>query len=477
MLMTNPRDAASSRLPGVLAILLALVGVLPFVLLGLHAHPSADDWYMAADTLEKGFVKANVDYYNGTTGRFTSSAFLFMNPIILSFGAFKCYSVCLVLSLVLAARWAVSSWFPGQSSAWKWAAALLGVTLLLWGMASTAQGFYWGTGSSGYTLPAVIALVIAALTGRRSLEPGWKPSVVVVALMGLLAVVATGCTEVAMALLLLHALGWNALFVWRNRRVSKPLAVLLLAIGVGAALVMLSPGNANRSSLYSNGVNHVLPAALMLTLKLGVKHVGSWLVHVPFVPFSLIALCAWPAARMVPRKQAVELIVLALLLMAGGVFGAFFLGAWSMGAALPLRAVNLILFFFIIDWFVLLAGLVGLLRSLELRLPQSRVLFSLGLVLAIGMAVVFPGNNVRNAWRDLVGGEAARYDQESTMRHATLRAASPDAAVRVPALTARPSTLFFNDLTPDPTDWRNTGCARFFRKHSVAVTSPAPTHP
>jgi hypothetical protein len=39
----------------------------------------------------------------------------------------------------------------------------------------------------------------------------------------------------------------------------------------------------------------------------------------------------------------------------------------------------------------------------------------------------------------------------------------------VPALTARPATIFFNDLTPDPTNWRNTGCARFFRKHSIAL--------
>ena len=465
--MTSLRDAASSRLPGVLAVLFAVVGVLPFVLLGMHAHPSADDWYMAADTLEKGFVKANVDYYNTTTGRFTSSAFLFMNPILLSFGAFKCYSVCLVLGLVASARWAVGAWFSDQSRSWKWAAALLGVTLFLWGMASTAQGFYWGTGSSGYMLPAVISLVMAALVGRRSLEPAWRPSVMRLVIIGLLAVLATGCTEVAMALLLLHALAWNALFLWRNRSLSKPLAVMLLAIVLGVALVMLSPGNANRSSLYSNGVNHVLPASLALTLKLGVQHIGSWLVHVPFVPFSLIALSAWPVSWIVSRKQSLELIVLALLLMAGGVFGAFFLGAWSMGAALPLRAVNLILFFFIIDWWVLLAGLAGLLRSLDLRLPRPRVLFSVGVFLLLGMAVVFPANNVRNAWRDLVSGEALRYDLQSSWRHEYIRS-STEAEVRVPPLIARPSTLFFNDLTPDPTDWRNTGCARFFHKHSVS---------
>jgi hypothetical protein len=461
---------------GVWVVLLALLGVFPFVLLGIYAHPSADDWYMAADSVEKGFWKANLDYYKEATGRFLSSAFLFMNPILFSFGAFKCYSVCLVLGLVASARWAVGAWFPHMSSMWKWAAALSGMTLFLWGMASPAQAFYWGTGSAGYTLPAVMALAIAALTGRQSLELGWKPSAAVLVLSALLAVAATGCTEVAMALLLLHVLALNALVVWRSRRINGPLAVLLLAIVVGAAIVMLAPGNATRSSLYSNGVNHVLPAALALALKLGVRQVGGWLVYLPFLPFSLIALSAWPVARGVSRQRAVELILLAVVLMAGGVFGAFFLGAWSMGAALPLRAVNLMLFFFIIDWCVLLAGIVALLRSLELRMPRPGLLSALGILLLLAAAAFSPGNNVKDAWRDLGGGAALRYDQESSRRHALIRA-SQEADVLVPPLTARPDTLFFNDLTPDPTNWRNTGCARFFRKHSVALNSTVLPNP
>ncbi len=473
----KPRDASSRPLIGVWVVLLVLLGVFPFVLLGIYAHPSADDWYMAADSVEKGFWKANLDYYRGATGRFLSSAFLFMNPILISFGAFKCYSVCLVLGLVACARWAVGAWFPQMSGIWKWAAALSGMTLYLWGMASPAQGFYWGTGSAGYTLPALMTLAIAALTGRQSLEPGWKPSATVLVLSAMLAVAATGCTEVAMALLLLHVLALNALVVWRNRCVSRPLAVLLLAILIGAAIVMLAPGNATRSSLYSNGVNHVLPAAVALALKLGVRQVGGWLVYLPFVPFSLLAISAWPLASSGgERQRAVELIILAFVLMVSGVFGALFLGTWSMGAALPLRAVNLMLFFFIIDWIVLLAGLVALVRSLELRLPHSRLLCAVAILPLLAAAAFSSGNNVKDAWRDLVGGAAARYDEESSRRHTFIRTYK-DADVVVPPLTARPVTIFFNDLTPDPANWRNTGCARFFRKRSVALSHAVPFNP
>jgi hypothetical protein len=97
-----------------------------------------------------------------------------------------------------------------------------------------------------------------------------------------------------------------------------------------------------------------------------------------------------------------------------------------------------------------------------------------GLALSLGAFVIFVSwalvstNNVKTAWRDLISGDAAGYDRESEARHAMIRASSePD--MLVPALRARPRTLFFNDLTTDPTNWRNTGCARFFRKRSLAV--------
>lgn len=189
---------------GWLLLVLALVGVLPFVLLSMYAHPSADDWYMAADTLEKGFWRANVDYYLGLTGRFFSSALLFMNPIMLSFTWFKVYSMLLVLALPVSMRWAAGAWFPEAGRTWHWLLAVMSCVLFLWGMASPAQGFYWGTGSVGYTLPCVLSLVLAGLLGCSCLSLDWKPGRGRLIAAMLLALAITGCSEVAMALLLAH---------------------------------------------------------------------------------------------------------------------------------------------------------------------------------------------------------------------------------------------------------------------------------
>lgn len=454
--------------PGVAAGVLALLGVLPFALLSLFAHPSADDWYMAADTLEKGFWRSNVDFYFGLTGRYFSSALLFANPIQLSFDAFKACSLALVLGLVLSARFAIGSWFPETSKAWRWLLALLVSVLFFWAMASPAQGLYWGTGSFGYTLPGVLSLCVAGLLGRDCLSPGQRAAPLLLAGLVLLPLAITGCTEVAMAMLFAHVVVLNALFFWRHRRVSPLLLVLLLSTGLGVAFVILAPGNANREAWYHNDVHHQFVPALLMAVKLGLRQAAIWLCFMPFFLFALVVMALWPRQFQLSRRHAWEMVIVSCLLMAATVVGGFFMGTWSMGSAIPLRAVNLVLLFFILDWLVLLAGLVALLRSHAVEIPRAAPVLVVAVFLIFGAALAGSANNVKTAWRDLISGDAARFDRESAQRHAMIRASQqPD--VLVPVLQTTPKSLFFNDLKPDPANWRNTGCARFFRKHSLGL--------
>jgi hypothetical protein len=464
------RAGSSLGLP-LLAFLLAFGGVLPFVILGLHAHPSADDWYMAADTLEKGFWRSNVDFYLGLTGRFFSSALLFMNPMLVSFTAYKSSSMLLVMALPVSAYWAVTAWFPQATRAWCWLLAIMASMVFFWGMASPAQGLYWATGSVGYTLPGVLSLGLASLLGRRCLEPGWRPPPVFLVLLAVLALAITGCTEVSMALFLAHVTALNAIFFWLHRIVSRPLLVVLLAAGAGAAAMVLTPGNANREAWYVNDIHHAPLPALVMALKLAVRQVAVWGVYTPLALFSLLILWLGVPGSGVPARRAWQLVILALVLIAVGIFGGFFLGTWSMGAVIPLRAVNLMLLFFLIDWILLLAGVSALLRPVMPRLPQAGWSVLVGVLIFLGLSAAVLKNNIKNAWGDLLSGQAALFDQENWERHALIESSSlPD--VSVPPLTARPATLFFNDLTSDPANWRNTGCARFFRKRSLTLEHP-----
>lgn len=452
-----------------LVFLLAVIGILPFVVLCLYAQPSADDWYMAALTMDKGFLKANIDMYLGESGRFFSSALLFMNPIQLSLGAFKWWCLALVLGLGASFRWAVGGWFPEATNAWKWMLAVTAFVLLLWAMASTAQGFYWGTGSAGYTLPGVLSLCLAGMLGRRCLELEWRPPHALLAAASFTAFFITGCSEIAMALLLAHVTILNGFFFWRHRQLSRPLLIVLGATLAGVAVVVLTPGNAVRSSWYHNEVNHVLAPSIMMAVKLALRQAVVWMVFAPFFLFSLAVGCSWPETPQLSRRRAWEIIVVSLLLMTATLVGGFFLGTWSMGAVIPQRGVNIVLLFFIIDWVVFLAGLIALLRCRQIEIPRA------GHVLSVCVFLIFcaslqmsPGNNIKSAWKDLLSGKAALYDQENASRNALIRS-SAEQDVQVRALSARPHTIFFNDLHPDPSNWRNAGCASFFRKRSIVM--------
>ena len=455
-------------LNSILVWLVALLGITPFVVMSYFAQPSADDWYMAADTLEKGYLQANVSFYQTVTGRFFSSALLFAHPMLLSFAAFKGYSLALVLGLVASMRWSLGGWFPEASRAWKWMMTVLASVLFVWGMASPAEGFYWGTGSACYTVPGIMTCCLAGMFGRRCLELDWQPTPAVMAVALLLTLAITGCTEVAMALFFAHITILNVLFFWRNRRISRPLLMVLVVTLIGVAIVALAPGNAVRRTWYNNDVNHRIIPAVFMALKLGLRQMAVWMVFVPFFLFSLVALSAWPSQLKLSMRHAWELIVVSLVLMAGTVFGGFFLGTWCMGSAIPLRAVNVMLLFFIMDWVVLLAGVIALLRSFSLDVPRPGLVLSVLVFFIFCSSVLMSNNNVKVAWRDLLSGDAARYDRESAQRHAMIRS-SDQADVAVPLLKTRPRTLYFNDFKPDPTNWRNVGGARFFRKHSLSV--------
>ncbi|HYF36624.1 MAG TPA: hypothetical protein VD994_15115, partial [Prosthecobacter sp.] len=209
--------------------LLLLLCIAPFLAISAFAHPSADDWYMAADGRDMGFWGANLMFYRDITGRFFSSAVLYAHPMANSITAFKLYSAAVVFALVPTLRWALSAWFPSAPRVWKWMGGLAGAVLFIWSMPSTSQGFFWATGTTGYTVAALLTTCLAALLGRQSLDSTWRPGAGRLALFALLPIFITGCTEVAMALLLVHVLALNAVYLWRHRRISTPLLVVLIA--------------------------------------------------------------------------------------------------------------------------------------------------------------------------------------------------------------------------------------------------------
>lgn len=460
----------------ILQWILFVVGVVPFLLLVCYAHPQADDWYQSDMTLKQGFVGANVSYYSKITGRYFSNLLIFAHPMLFSFLAFKIYCLFFLVVFIMLTFWAVSRWFPSGGVYCRITLSLVFLVAFFGGMPSPAQAFYWQTALAGYFVPILLFLWLIAILGRECLLPAWQPTVTRVIGCCLLALFIAGCSEIAMALLLLAMVVLNLASISANSRVSWPMLAMLACTVVGIAIVMAAPANDHRIRWYSNDVHHVPLKALAMALELGLKQTLVWVSLGLLLPVTLVLMAGWPVEVGITRRRAWAMILWASLLITGTVFGGFFVGTWSMGDYLPLRSTNQLYFFFLLGWFVLAGGVASLLRSHGWHLPRLSSTFGvLAFFLFVGIVAVGSSHpiwggacNIKNAWKDLIYGDAAAFDKECYARYELIRSAQAD-EVTVPRLRSRPSTIFYTDLHNDPANWRNLGMAAFFHKRRLLL--------
>lgn len=453
-----------TRWQGWLLLLLALFVITPFVILCFYAHPSADDWYMAAAGRDRGVIGAGLYWYAQMSGRIIQQGITSLHPIRLGITAYHFWCLGLLMGLGAAMHEAMRRWLPELGREMRLVLTAVSLMLYLWAMRSPAQAFYWVNGGNTYILAGSLQLFMLALLGYAQTHgAGVKTHL----LAALIAITASWCSELAMGLQFVCLIIF-AVFTWLEKKtVPRVLITLILATAVAAVVMFLSPGVPLRMGTYSNEVkSHPIPA-LLLSAKLTIIHLITWLTQAPFFLLSLLLLACWPAREMKTR-QAWLIIGLALVMMAGTTWGGFFIGAWSMGQSIPPRAVNLLGLFFLVEWAVLLAGVAALLRAYGWARPALTPVAFLLILMAITASLRAP-NNIKAAWKDLLKGDARKFDRECERRYALIQE-SKDEEVSVPALRTKPATLYFNDLKPDATDWRNAGMAEFYHKKAIHLT-------
>ena len=446
--------------------LLIAITVVPFVILCFYAHPSADDWYMGCAGRDRGFWNANWQWYQEISGRVVSQAMTTLHPFLLGSLPYQLWCLGFLAGLAAGFYTLVSAVLAESGRSFRALLTGLAMVLVLWGMRSPAQGIYWVNGANIYTVAAILQLFLVALVARSLWNPSQPASLGVSCSVVMLAVGSALCTELAMALQLVGLLLLAGLQWWEQRRVHRLLVLAILATVAASLVILLSPGLPLRMKSYDNDIHGRLVPALFLSARLGIACVGAWLTTAPFFLLSLPLLAWWPSREMAPRQAWVR-VALSILLMTGTTWGGCFVGAWSMGMMLPHRATNLLFVLFVVEWGVLLASMAALLRAHDLPRPVlSPAAFAL-VLLAVFASLRAP-NNVKQAWKDLLNGQARKFDTECEARYALIRG-SQEMEIAVPSLRVMPPTLFFNDLKPEASDWRNAGMAQFFFKKAIRL--------
>lgn len=489
------RPAVQRRLAlGLIVLILA-----PFVGLTLYVHPSADDYSYATYLAERGLWQNTLWYFAHWSGRYISNTVTSLTPLSLSLGEGTVSTVTLmvyrIVALLMIMGFAWSLWYLVKTLnrySFKLTEPILllgfGLVLaaLLVTIVSPAELFYWYPASVAYCLPFITLFIGLALWLRWLRENDEHRRRMLLIGIAVCLVVQIGTQEMSLMvvdILLIFA----GLVTWRRYRVDRSYRRALTwlgALAVAASIVAVAaPGNYDRKAIWLERGYGTLEFSerFMSWIRDLVVTLAQTVTSSRLIGFLVLLspLLIWVAYRLSkrlrPTSPAWSIGLLAALWVGMSLPGLAASSPELLGAGRTVNTYNIVLLLMLavvithIFWFALYQVRVHELGHLVRRVSTAMHLQGIWLVLLlslVGWAMLAPKSNISVAWRNLVSGSAARYDQQLLDRYELIENSDQDVTV-VPALEDVPKTIFFDDITSAAADWRNSSYARFFGKPAI----------
>jgi hypothetical protein len=274
---------------------------------------------------------------------------------------------------------------------------------------------------------------------------------------------------------------YGALLTWSLLEGQRPRILfggLFAVAALCALLVMFSPGNGTRQSMF--------PAHYQLVRSVGMsglqtlRFASDWASSGPLLLAT--ALFAPLAAKLWGRHgENRRSIVQGLWLSAAGlllvvpisVFPAY----WETGILGQHRTVNVAHFVFLLVWFIALSLWVatGSARANALRSFGHEWRVPLALLLVAALALT------RNSYAlglDFFEGRFTAFDREMKAREHALGSCreAAEKTCAIDPIAAAPASFFLLDISADPHDFVNVAYARYFSLAEVQLSSPGPNN-
>lgn len=462
--------------------------LLPFLCLTLYAHSFLDDFLLPQLMRERGLWTQLRDIYFSYSGKYSAHLSMGLHP--LAWGGVEAVKPFVLGFLVFFAGcflFAGHALLQGGALPWptRFASGSLVLALFLLLLGSPSEAFYWVTSALMYMGGAACSLLLLGVVAHLQRPHALLKQRIWWSTAFVLAFVMPGFSEVISCFVL--ALGIVLLPAIRRREVNRKWLLLLGIAVVGAAIATLAPGNFLRQQ--EKGVEHL---SLVRTLGMAsvalVYTVLNWAGNGLLLLLTLLVLPALQRFVQVPTLPLTMLVKrpwrwpLWLLL---GLFICYIFGFLAIDSPMPSRARNLMLVFFVSSWFMSVLGYLAYRQQTsQPPLPSvpgyaRTVLVALVLLLStsdhntklLHDHIGTPTNSVLQAYRDWLSGDASQYDREEEARYTLLRQGG--SSVELPPLSVKPSTIFWWDISSNPTLWGNQAYATFFKKKAVWVKQSA----
>lgn len=473
--------------------------ILPILYIGFFSHPVGDDYNYGMNAhfaweqtgsifsvLKAAAQTAQIEWHN-YQGPFASAFFMALQPAIISERLYVLtpfimlfmliFSTCIFLHVLFVKCFQIPKIYS------KIATCIL-LLLCIELLDTPSEAFFWYCGAVHYVFMHSCMLLLFSVLLYGFLAK--KHSFLYVFLSLPLAVCCGGANFVtALLTMILLAFSFCALVFFRKKHKLFLFLPTFLAAGAAFILNVTAPGNFVREA---DIVSNLPPVkAIYYAFQYGFTYMGQWSNIYLFAAFLLLIPVAWSAtAHLSVRLRFPGLFTFFSFCIFSAMFTpiTYALGtAYLFGRTLNIimQAYYLLLLLNLFYWTGWLQQTlhtlssesfyhaIELFQSLFQKHCQKFAIF-LGLFLIF---TIFCTNEriltTKSAVHDLSRGYAQTYHRETLHRIALLSMEGVD-EVWVPNYTVRPWLLDFEDISTDPSHWRNQGLAQWYKKKIVHLS-------
>lgn len=467
MVISPQRLARISQVFALLCVGIILAWVLAQ---GVYAVASVDDFCYGNRGAHDGVLNTVMTEYFSWGGRYSSTvliAWFASHPNVLTHYYFLCPFI------ILAANFAASGHLLKRIGMESRSFLFIFFVLLI-ASYSLRQSVFWLSGGITYGLACAVFIAIIAEEFTLFTKEN-APAISRVVLLSFASLILAGFNETIMIAHIALLATLFCISYERKRKITRAIGVILLFAIVGAVIVYLAPGNDIRGVHFPhrNLLLSVIKSFFWLFWKYGIF----------FFPTVVVFYCALVlfAPKMKEETSSVYAMYFKLALFMGlwgSAFTRFY--AKSSSGADRTHTVD----YALVTILALMAALhhyrerhadiqKAMKHLYEAKLLPHVYIILVGTFLTFVIRPVMDPFIIKTALHDIK--YAAEYKKYTMTRINTLKNTPQDEISQLPDYPHKQQALtFFDDVTADPEDWRNTCFASYYSLNKVQLTAPLP---
>lgn len=456
----------------VLAILFLL---LPFLVISIYNHPSADDYSYTNFGNRVEFWTAQIDNYYNWTGRYMATALLTVNPIdYTNLTFYRVLPVLLIISFSLSIYIFLKLLLTNTTNKDKGLLGFLIIFLYFYNAPNISEAFYWMPSSVTYQLASILTLLFFSTVIHLLRIRNQRMKYIYTLLGSLLCLSIIGLNETSMIILCVILTSLFLINFYLTKSPNLSLLFLICITIAASVFVIAAPGNLVRMA--EKPEKFQLLFSVLGSIKTSLRFIAEWFPMTFFIIVLFSPLLNRIADNLNFRYSfqwlsLLKISVLAFLLF-GFIASCFFPAYWSQGGPPPERTVNVICLLFILGTLALAVLFLIYLQTSRRPVPRIPHIGNIFLLLIITGILLFKPNNIRSVYKDLFTGTVYQYHLEMKKRYSLLE--NCDSRCLVPLIKNRPSTIFAYDLATNPSEeifYYNKALRHYFELKEIKIKS------